>query len=199
MSLSDTLDAYGRLKVRLSLMDGYPAWNDTMSENYFADLNDIPPSVMDKMTADLLKRYDKRPSVKQLREWAMTIEPPRFMADYLDHHTPRLEGPHASKEEARAIMTMLRARTKTLAAPGATCYGLQFRNKETNHVQRTRPTYSERQAVRLADERNEKWPHQETTPFKKGDPWPADASNAAPAETPEPTTDDDTQGDKTDE
>jgi hypothetical protein len=198
---------FGKLAARLATMKGFPAWSDAVMENYFMDLADIPDAIGEQMARGVLRQFDERPSVKQLREWAAQLAPrksfdiadlsPRPALTHADANRPRLTssasrltssltdekpglaeyagGIVAASGAPPAVVKQMMARFRTQAKQEETIserWGLQFREKSTGRISRGGATHTEAAARQLAEERNQKWPHVETTAYRHGDPMP---------------------------
>jgi len=199
-----TTQLWGKLASRLSTMGGYPGWSETMADNYCADLLDLPDGVVSRMIPQVQKKFDDRPSVKQLREWARDLArsrtfdirqiagPPPAPAR---RNAPRLEAPSGGvaafaaqvlpPAAAREVIARLKAHGgETNDGPNE--YGLQFEIlpgfKGAGRVSRTHHSYTQGSAQNSAEDRNAKWPHQRTSVFRKGDPLPARTPSVGAAE-----------------
>lgn len=114
------LSIFSKLALRLSTMHGYPGWSEAMSENYFADLGDLPDAVTQQMIAGVGKCFDERPSAKNLREWARSLGPQKpFDIRQLSAPKPAAHRPGSSQLSARAGLTSAVAVTEKIAAEKA--------------------------------------------------------------------------------
>jgi hypothetical protein len=188
------LSTFSKLAAKLSTLEGFPAWSDTMSENYFTDTQDIPEAVAALMVQGVGRQFDKRPSAKLLRDWAGTLTPQKtFRPAYLSQvdtpgRRPALQAPNGASafpvacvppQEAKDIMARIKARVQAEARggeEGSTEYGLQFEILPgfmgAGRISRTCPSGTRPVAEKAAAERNARWPHQHTTVFHVSDPLP---------------------------
>lgn len=178
----------------LSTMKADQPWTAKHEEVYFLGLHDVSDQVGAQLVRQILQEWDWRPSVKEIRDLASAlVAPPVFDINRLSAPVAgidrQLPAPPAApapvgRQQARRIMDELRKRAARLGGEdeqGPLC-GLQFRNLSTGAVQRTNPYMSRRAAEAKAADRNKRWPHQETTVFTKGDPWPAGVPQPAAEE-----------------
>lgn len=182
----------------LATMKGFPNWPvaragdppTAMDRAYFAGLQDLSDDVGRLICNKALFAFDERPSVKQLREWAVSMAPARTFqiegpaaGNPLRLVTTLGDQPASAEAFAAHVLPPMAAkevivRLKATAAPPESRfeYGLRFETlpgfKGAGHVSRTHPHYTLEGARRAAQERNEKWPHVETTVFHKDDPMP---------------------------
>ena len=94
---------FGQLSSQLSTMGGFPGWSDTMADNYFLGLCDIPDDLAARLVPLVQRKFDDRPSVKQLREWAAEVQTasspgqlPAYLAPKAALTGPTLTNPAAS-------------------------------------------------------------------------------------------------------
>jgi hypothetical protein len=192
----------------LSTMKGYPSFPivthagadiDAIRLTYISVLAPMPDALGDSIRREVLLRFDERPSVKDLVDWARSLGPMKtFAPSYLrmvDTAAPRtagnglkqIEAPANGEAafpvsacppaEAKAIMARIKARMqsdKGIGGEGSHDFGLQFEIlpgfKDAGRVNRTQPSMSKTAAEGAALDRNTRWPHQHTSIFKKGDP-----------------------------
>ena len=94
---------FGQLSSQLSTMGGFPGWSDTMADNYFLGLCDLPDDLAARLVPLVQRKFDDRPSVKQLREWAAEVQTasspgqlPAYLAPKAALTGPTLTNPAAS-------------------------------------------------------------------------------------------------------
>lgn len=121
-----TETTWGRLAGRMSTMSGFPGWSETMADNYFADLCDLPENVAAAMIPQVQKQFDGRPSVKQLREWAVSLSLRSSSGQMPDYLTPKaaLTGAALAEAGCRKPLTNDRSSGDHLTNPAASVMGL---------------------------------------------------------------------------
>ena len=99
---------FGQLSSQLSTMGGFPGWSDTMADNYFLGLCDIPDDLAARLVPLVQRKFDDRPSVKQLREWAAEVQTASSPGQLPAYLTPKamLTGP-AMTNPAASVMGLL--------------------------------------------------------------------------------------------
>ena len=99
---------FGQLSSQLSTMGGFPGWSDTMADNYFLGLCDIPDELAARLVPLIQRKFDDRPSVKQLREWAAEVQTASSPGQLPAYLTPKamLTGP-AMTNPAASVMGLL--------------------------------------------------------------------------------------------
>ena len=99
---------FGQLSSQLSTMGGFPGWSDTMADNYFLGLCDIPDDLAARLVPLVQRKFDDRPSVKQLREWAAEVQTASSPGQLPGYLTPKamLTGP-AMTNPAASVMGLL--------------------------------------------------------------------------------------------
>jgi hypothetical protein len=183
--------------VLLGTMKGYPSWPtgggalSAIELAYVTALGGIPPPMLRQVRDQVLMQFDERPSVKALREWAaalappptFTVPPPRQLTGPAEGERPAYRPGSASLTGAggclppfvaRRLVDHLRVKEAEKPALERCEYGLQFEILPgflgAGRISRTCPRMSAANAERQAQERNEKWPHQHTSVFRKDEP-----------------------------
>lgn len=175
---------------------------EALDERYMIALLPLPDDLGQRIRAEVDRTFEDRPGVKALLDWAASLAPRKtFDIRDLDKplDRPALDGPSpnsaprltgslngpkpdlpaygagivaagAPPPVVREMMRRLKARAGQPAVDDR-C-GLQFRDRKTGTIQRTGLGMSRAAAEAKAAERNEKWPHIETTVYTADDPPP---------------------------
>ena len=115
---------FGQLSSQLSTMGGFPGWSDTMADNYFLGLCDIPDELAARLVPLIQRKFDDRPSVKQLREWAAEVQTASSPGQLPAYLAPKaaLTGPGACGILPAQSLTWIPQ--PTLTNPAASVMGL---------------------------------------------------------------------------
>jgi len=103
-----TSNTFGQLSSQLSTMNGYPGWSDTMADNYFLGLCDLPNDLVARLVPLVQRKFDDRPSVKVFRAWAAEVQAASSPSQLPDYLTPKasLTGPTLANPTA-SVMGLL--------------------------------------------------------------------------------------------
>ena len=106
---------FGQLSSQLSTMGGFPGWSDTMADNYFLGLCDIPDDLAARLVPIIQRKFDDRPSVKQLREWAAEVQTASSPGQLPAYLTPKaaLTGPTMTNPAASVMGLLIEAGRET--------------------------------------------------------------------------------------
>ena len=118
-----------KILTQLSTMQGFPALPMPKSPDeqlapvaasYAAVLSRFPDSTLRAMFEGVLLRYDERPSVKALAEWAAEIAQARpALPAYFAPETPRLTGPAPASCGGSALAVITDAARQSKASGGS--------------------------------------------------------------------------------
>ena len=103
-----TSNTFGQLSSQLSTMNGYPGWSDTMADNYFLGLCDLPNDLVARLVPLVQRKFDDRPSVKVFRAWAAEVQAASSPSQLPHYLTPKaaLTGPTLANPTA-SVMGLL--------------------------------------------------------------------------------------------
>lgn len=112
---------FGQLSSQLSTMGGFPGWSDTMADNYFLGLCDLPDALAARLVPLIQRKFDERPSVKALREWAAEVQTASSPGQLPDYLTPKalLTGPALVNPTASVMGLLTEAGRETRRTGGA--------------------------------------------------------------------------------
>ena len=117
-----------KVLTQLSTMQSYPALQvpkdsedlGPVAASYAAVLSRFPDATLQAMYEGVLLRYDERPSVKALNEWAAEIAQSRpALPAYLTSDAPRLTGPAPASCGGSALAIITDAARQSKAAGAA--------------------------------------------------------------------------------
>jgi len=177
----------------LSTMKGYPsmpplnlddAGMDPVRAGYAGLLMRMPDALGIKVRGGVLLRFDERPSVKNLADWAQSIGSVKTF-NIEDLSARQLTGPVGEDAPTgpppavRAVFAELQKQILEESrgkGAGSAVYGLQFKILPgfagAGQISRTYASFSRAAAEKSAEDRNRCWSHQQTTVFHRSDPSP---------------------------
>ena len=112
---------FGQISSQLSTMGGFPGWSDTMADNYFLGLCDLPDELAARLVPLIQRKFDERPSVKSFREWASEVQTASSAGQLPDYLTPKamLTGPAMTNPAASVMGLLTEAGRETRRTGGA--------------------------------------------------------------------------------